>query len=289
MRTPALVAALLLAAGATACGRDAPAPSRYDDPFRGVHAALPAGWHAAAQLTALTFPRELLTFASFPLRRGGSCGPTRALRDLGPRDALVTVLELGSRDGAHRRLPARPARLQLPRAAAGALECFGKPGSVVLLQDGRRRVQVVAILGARATPARRRAVERILDGVRLDPALRLERAPYLGVRCARANSLACDRAGLAVWIARAATRLTATIDGRSFALRRPAQAGGFWEGALAHAGFSRRGAALRVAAAHGGRWEGRDAPSVVVHLVAVGAGGVRAVTDARVTLRAGYG
>ena len=289
MRTIASAVGLVLALALGACGSRGPAATRYDDPVRGVHAQLPAGWHAASQLTALSFPRELLTFASFPLRRGGSCAPTRALRDLGPHDALVSVLELGPRPGGRRALRPRPARLVLPRAGAGPLECFGRPVAVLLFADRGRRLQVVAVLGARAGAARRRAAERILDSLRLDRALRLARAPYLGVRCPLANSLTCDRAGLAVWLPTAARSLTATIGGRSFALRAPARRGGFWEGTLTHAGFARRGAPLYVRAARGTRWEGSDAPRVVVHLAAVGAGGERAVADAAVALRAGYG
>jgi hypothetical protein len=46
--------------------------SRYDDPVRGVSAEVPAGWHARVGLTALAYPREVVTLATFPVRRGGS-------------------------------------------------------------------------------------------------------------------------------------------------------------------------------------------------------------------------
>lgn len=41
----------------------------------------------------------------------------------------------------------------------------------------------------------------------------LARSPYLGVRCPIANSIACDRVGLAVWLKRPAVSVTATVAG----------------------------------------------------------------------------
>jgi hypothetical protein len=41
----------------------------------------------------------------------------------------------------------------------------------------------------------------------------LSKAPYMGVRCPIANSIACDRVGLAVWLKRPAVSVTATIAG----------------------------------------------------------------------------
>jgi hypothetical protein len=84
---------------------------------------LPAGWHAARPLTALTSPREVVTLASFPLRRGGSCGPDRALRHLPSGGALIFVLEYRWDRGAvwtgsirRPNFPPRPA--QWPRSTA---------------------------------------------------------------------------------------------------------------------------------------------------------------------------
>src|SRR5271167_4545267 len=37
----------------------------------------------------------------------------------------------------------------------------------------------------------------------------LSKSPYLGVRCSIANSIACDRVGLAVWLKRPAVSVTA--------------------------------------------------------------------------------
>jgi hypothetical protein len=170
-----LVAALVVVAAFAVAIAPAPAAPEQRDPERGVSFRLPAGWHAAAQLTALAFPRELVTIASFALHSGGSCGPTRALRDLGPRDALVAVLEYSPPRGV--RLPPRPRRLRVAARARGSLECFGVPGQVLAFRDAGRELQVVIVLGARAGAARRQEVERILDGLRFDPRPHRRAAP----------------------------------------------------------------------------------------------------------------
>jgi hypothetical protein len=166
---------LALVAAASAAVPDPAAPVDYSDASRAVSAVVPDGWHRARTLTALAFPREVVTIASFPLRRGGSCAPTRALADLGPRDALVSVVEYRPQHGgvwsAARRaaFPPRPRHLRLPRRAGAPLECFGRPGRILRFRDADRPLQVVVVLGARASQARRHAVQRVLDGLRFGP------------------------------------------------------------------------------------------------------------------------
>jgi hypothetical protein len=500
MRRSALITralAGLLVAAAIAAGpvigafgaADGPATD-YADPARGVSATVPVGWHAAGPLTALAFPREVVTLASFPLRRGGSCGPGRALRDMPADGALVFVLEYRPArgrvwtDGTRRAsFPPRPVHLRLPRSAPRAHECFGKPGYLLRFRDADRPLQIMVALGPRTTPARRRTVERVLDGLRFTPlpptppdpyagwptlvdesgdslrapprwtslvtaiprrlprprtlfltashrlsglpsgrgrrvgelpapgvtpglgqlpagavvlwlteegrggpsaafrplvhgqpwpaaqdfqaarrgparrwtalawrraglswrglrfsawiaagpgagagrialaqqaaasvglssALRdcsrrarrgacrrplprrllLRRTPDLGVGCRKANSIACDRVRLAVWLRAPARRLTATIDGRTFTLRPPASAGGYWDGALHPAGLLTPGGALHVTPDRGRyHWEGRHPVRAVVHLAATEAAGAPASTDIAVDLRPGYG
>jgi hypothetical protein len=477
-----LLAAALVLLAAAAAVPDPAAPVDYGDPTLAVSAVVPDGWHRARTLTALAFPREVLTIASFPLRRGGNCGPDRALRDLGPHDALIFVIEYRPANGPvwwrgvrRSRFPLRPARLRLPTHAAQPAECFARPAYTVRFRDADRPLQIEVILGTRVTPAERRRVERVLDGLRfgslpapppdpfagwrtlvdesgdalrvpphwsrhvtavprrlprprtlfltsnkrlagagsalpaatpgltqpsagavalwiveerpgapsrayprrvrrqvwprpqdfadapessaarLWPGLRWRRAgmswrglrfsawiaagpragaadvglaeqsaastglsaalrdcagrldrgacrrplprrlqlrkpSYLGVRCPVANSLTCDRAGLAVWLRRPVRRLEATIDGRRFALRPPQQRDGFWEGVMRNAGFLRPGAALHVVpAGKRGHWEGLGAPRVVVRLTATAPDGATERADVVVDLRAGYG
>ena len=47
----------------------------------------------------------------------------------------------------------------------------------------------------------------------------LPRQPYLGVACSTANSIACDRVGVAVWLSKPAARLTVTVAGRPIVMR----------------------------------------------------------------------
>jgi hypothetical protein len=118
----------------------------------------------------------------------------------------------------------------------------------------------------------------------------LRRVPYLGVRCPTANSIACDRVGLAVWLRASARRLTATIDGRRFTLRPPATPGGYWEGTLQPAGLLTPGSALHVTPDRGRyHWEGRHPVRGVVHLDATETDGAAASTNIAVDLRPGYG
>src|ERR1700675_4042654 len=42
----------------------------------------------------------------------------------------------------------------------------------------------------------------------------LPRQPYVGAACSTANSIACDRVGVAVWLSKPAARLTATVAGQ---------------------------------------------------------------------------
>jgi hypothetical protein len=165
--TLALAALLAAPAGTDIAG--------YRDDARGVSALVPDGWHAAGPLTALVFPREVVTLASFALRRGGSCGPGRALADLGPRDALVTVLEYRPPRGAvwgrgtrRSQFPRRPRHLRLPAGAPGSPECIGRPAYLLRFRDAGRPLQVVVALGTRVSAADRRTVERVLDGLRFD-------------------------------------------------------------------------------------------------------------------------
>jgi hypothetical protein len=52
------------------------------------------------------------------------------------------------------------------------------------------------------------------------PAAVFSQPPYMGVRCAVPNSIACDRVGLAIWLKRPAYAVTASIDGRRLTMDR---------------------------------------------------------------------
>lgn len=52
------------------------------------------------------------------------------------------------------------------------------------------------------------------------PSVVFSQPPYMGVRCSVPNSIACDQVGLAIWLKRPAYSVTASIDGRAFAMNR---------------------------------------------------------------------
>ena len=120
--------------------------------------------------------------------------------------------------------------------------------------------------------------------------LPLERAPYMGVSCAAPNSIGCDRVGLAVWLTRPAVRVTATVRGRTFALRSPGKfvtgRGTGWEGYLQPAGL---GKPPFEVVTRDGRWEGDPPVTVAVELRAEFADGSSGTRTTRLLLHPGWG
>jgi hypothetical protein len=123
------------------------------------------------------------------------------------------------------------------------------------------------------------------------PAALLTRSPYMGVACGRANSIACDRVGLAVWLKRPAILVTATIDRRVLLLH----AGGFggrgpsyWEGYLQPAGLL---AGPLAVTPDRGRfyWRGGHPQDARVVLAVRGRDDVTKRTSLRLGLHAGWG
>jgi hypothetical protein len=116
----------------------------------------------------------------------------------------------------------------------------------------------------------------------------------MGVSCHVPNSIACDRVGLSVWLARPAS-VTATIAGLGLRLNDPTwshvarQAGRplyVYAGFLRPAGITRR---LHVIGTRRNGWLGEDAPSPLVRFrIDYGHGDVVAAQE-RVLLHAGWG
>jgi hypothetical protein len=118
--------------------------------------------------------------------------------------------------------------------------------------------------------------------------------PYMGVACHTPNSIACDRIGLAVWLARPAT-VSATIAGTSFRLDDPAwtyvtRAGG--KPLYVYAGFlqpARLTTRLHVAPSGGATWLGAHNPNPAVGFrIDYRDGGV-VIARQHVWLHAGWG
>lgn len=123
----------------------------------------------------------------------------------------------------------------------------------------------------------------------------LSREPYMGVSCPEANTYACDRVGLAVWLAEPAVSVNAAIEGRALALDDPEWSGAAREdGRRMFAGFLQPAGLvdgpLALTDDDGpGRWIGREPVSATVDLEIVRAGGQVEQTQRDVRLSAGWG
>lgn len=131
--------------------------------------------------------------------------------------------------------------------------------------------------------------------VRPDTVLDPKRPPYMGVACPMANSIACDRVGLAIWLRRPAVSVTATIAGQPLKLdwmgdRKAGSAIGrrkAFDGFLQPAGIDH---ALGVRPEGGSRlWFGRNQPSPPVRLRIHYSDGTAVITRLRVPLDTGWG
>ena len=118
----------------------------------------------------------------------------------------------------------------------------------------------------------------------------LVRAPYLGVSCPFANSTACDRVGLAVWLRQPARSVEATIGARHFTLNDPAWSGPphkglrrMFAGFLHPAGF--RHGPLQVPI----KWAGSPPVATSVRVEVTYADGTHRTARATVGLSAGWG
>ena len=118
----------------------------------------------------------------------------------------------------------------------------------------------------------------------------LARGPYLGVSCPFANSTACDRVGLAVWLRRPARSVEATIGQRRFSLDDPKWSGPangglrkMFVGFLQPAGL--RLGALQVPL----KWAGSPPVATNVRIVVTYADGARRAVTTKVALSGGWG
>ena len=123
------------------------------------------------------------------------------------------------------------------------------------------------------------------------PATILRRAPYAGVACPRANSIACDRVGLAVWLGEPAAGVSARLEGRPVALG-AAHLGGRprtdWIGYLRPAGLL--DGALRITPDRGRtHWEGAHPKRVRLVVDVLRRDGSAARTQTTVPLSSGWG
>jgi hypothetical protein len=148
-----------------------------------------------------------------------------------------------------------------------------------------------AIVGSESTPQDSRAIPTV------SPSAVFAQAPYMGVRCPRANSIACDRVGLAIWLRRPAAHVQGTIAGQPLVLdwfgdehrvgRVPARRE--LDGYLQPAHIVTR---LGVHPSPADRWYGGTTgtqPAPLVRLTITLADGQRLITQLRVPLSPGWG
>jgi hypothetical protein len=127
------------------------------------------------------------------------------------------------------------------------------------------------------------------------PALALPRDPGMGVACPEANSIACDRIGIAVWLDSQPRRLVARVGGLSVVLRDAHIRCGaerscprLYQAMLQPAGLL--DGALKVTPDEGRyRWLGRHPVEGTLTITATLRDGSRAVATRRVPLAPGWG
>jgi hypothetical protein len=177
----------------------------------------------------------------------------------------------------------RRARRRRQRAAFGGL-------ALVLIAAGV--ALVVVRTHDRSAPTRPGAP----TPVTVTPERVLALPSYLGVSCRRANSIACDRVGLAIWTRSSVRAVRATIAGRSFDLTDDPRFVGphqraqphMFIGFLHHAGLRHGALAVRVENGRN-RWTGKHPVHATMRLVITLADRSRMATSANVRLSPGWG
>lgn len=145
---------------------------RYRDEQARLTLAYPAGWKVAEKrlMPLLTEPHELVSLGTSDLRPGDkTCpqAPQEAVEALGPKDALISLLEHESEG----RAPPRPRHLLPPRGSRSGPWCrqLERPAGFVLssqsFADQGRLFQLYVAIGESATDQTRREAAEILDSL----------------------------------------------------------------------------------------------------------------------------
>ena len=180
MKALAIAVVALALSGCGEAARSATrAPESTTQSAHGLTVELPAGWQGAdGKLTRLEDPREVLAVGTYPMRyREAGCAqmPSSALEDLGPGDALVTLLERGA--DSHSTwpdFPQRPTHFEPtpgdPNSDAPACAPSGRFISHWFnFSDSGRHFHVLVAFGPQASAATQEQAWSILDGLRVDP------------------------------------------------------------------------------------------------------------------------
>jgi hypothetical protein len=165
---------------------------RFDDPAVGISGRYPVGWHRARALTNLVSPREVVAFATYPLRDGaeaGECAPDTARADMPPGGAFIWLLEyrplLGDvwADLPRDRFPPKPNPFEIRRADLSGenVSCFSGPAAYsTTFRMADRPFQMLVAFGGWPRDERLREVKTILDSLRFEELPSLPPDPYAG-------------------------------------------------------------------------------------------------------------
>ncbi len=127
----------------------------------------PAAWHVSSR-AALAEPVVRWVIGTGPVRGGGGCAPTVALRQMPADGALFQVIEYGGSGGQPYDFPPRRAPLGLG-PLGGPMECWGVKTHLLLFRDGGRYFQVQTVFGAKAPASLRAQVTRSLNTLHVTP------------------------------------------------------------------------------------------------------------------------
>jgi|SRR6266568_2277787 len=127
----------------------------------------PAGWHVTSR-AALVEPVVRWVIGTGPVRSGGGCAPTVALRQMPADGALLQLIEYGGSGGQAYDFPPRDGRLGLG-PLGGPMECWGIKTHLLLFQDGGRYFQVQTVFGANAPAWLRAQMTRSLNTLHIAP------------------------------------------------------------------------------------------------------------------------
>jgi hypothetical protein len=168
VRVFGVVAVVGVALQSTSAAHDAQPFQRH-----GITFEYPPSWVVTTRpLSNGVNPAYRFTVSTVPVRRTGSdlgpCLPGIA-QQVPPSGALAYLREaLGpDRTRSLPRMSPRPESFSLPTSADRSLCGFGRGGSWTPFKDSGRAFYLGTYVGPRASPSTRRALERVLDGMRI--------------------------------------------------------------------------------------------------------------------------
>lgn len=175
----------MLLAGCSSGPEAKPTPKQtpwttYADTAHAFRISFPSSWRRSPEVlaTRVTDPHEILSLSTHRARPGGErCGhvPENAMRDLGPRDVLLTLQERRGSGGFGDRV--HPFSLDYVRRSPPE-ECAER--SDILLgssgfRDAGRGLHVMAAFGPDAEALHRADLERVVESLVLEPPWRSRR------------------------------------------------------------------------------------------------------------------